>query len=194
MTTVLVTLLAIVVVLLVVVVVGLLRSRAGIGRALRDLGVAVDRQAGTTGARHQPDAPRDARPGADIAGLTPEGAAVRVEIIGASHPTMLVFLTSTCTTCAAFWRAFGDVGRLGLPGDARLVAVTKGEEAESAPRVRRVAPSGIEVVMSTAAWDAYGAVVAPHFAYVEAGAVVAEGPASSWDDVVSMCSARVRVS
>lgn len=191
MTTVLVVLLAVVVALLVVLVAGLLRSHAEILRALNRLGVDLDpdREPGTTTARPS-SAPRsDSRRAADLAGTTPDGDALSIAIVGARQPTMLAFLTTGCTTCASFWEAFADDTHLRVPGGARLIAVTKGEEAESPARLRKFAPPEVPVVMSSAAWDDYDVPVAPYFAYVdgESGTIVGEGAANTWDQVVSMC-------
>jgi hypothetical protein len=192
MTTVLVVLLAVVVALLVVLVAGLLRSHAEILRALHELGVDLDpdQPAPTrVGATVAPDLRRSTREAADIAGRTPTGDAASFVIVGASRSTMLAFLTSGCATCANFWNAFADPTSLRVPGDARLVVVTKGEEAESPGRLAKFAPPDVPVVMSTEAWDAYEVPVAPYFAYVdgETGAIVGEGAANTWEHVVSMC-------
>jgi len=56
-----------------------------------------------------------------------------VSIVGANHPTLVTFLTSGCTTCAAFWTAFADPG-LRVPAAPRIVVATKGAEAESPSR------------------------------------------------------------
>jgi hypothetical protein len=106
-------------------------------------------------------------------------------------PTVFVFLTSTCTTCAAFWRALASWGRPTL-GDARIVVVTKGADAERPARVRELAPPAIQVAMSTEAWSAYGVERAPHFVYVDGGQVLVEGDARTWDDVVAACAHEAR--
>ncbi|HEY8217643.1 MAG TPA: hypothetical protein VIH82_10945, partial [Acidimicrobiia bacterium] len=74
--------------------------------------------------------------------------------VDGSHAAVLVFLTSTCTTCGALWAKLAS-SRGDLPSRARVVVVTKGEESEDPRRVRRLAPRGMDVVMSTAAWDRY---------------------------------------
>ena len=81
------------------------------------------------------------RPAVDVSGTTPTGDSVSVSIAGARHSTLLAFLTTGCTTCADFWSAFASPGRLRVPGGARLLVVTKGEEAESLARVRKFAPA-----------------------------------------------------
>jgi hypothetical protein len=191
-TTVLVVLLAVVVAMLVVLVAGLLRSHAEILRALHDLGVDLDPDAETaprpvTVPRSSPA--REPVGAADIAGATPHGDAASFTIVGAEQPTMLAFLTSGCSTCAGFWNAFADPSGVRVPADARLIAVTKGQEAESPARLRKFAPPDVPVVMSTEAWEAYDVPVAPYFAFVdgESGTVVGGGAANTWEHVVSMC-------
>jgi hypothetical protein len=191
--TVLVTVLAVVVALLAVLVTGLLRSHAEILRALTDLGVDLDPD------RERPRPPvslgltvprprTEPRPAVNLAGMTPHGDAVSISIAGASHPTLLAFLTSGCTTCVDFWNAFADVDRLRVPGNARLVVVTKGEDGESPSRLKKFAPPDVPVVMSSEAWDAYDVPVAPYFAYIDGptGRIVGEGAAATWDGLASM--------
>jgi hypothetical protein len=101
-------------------------------------------------------------------------------------PVILVFLTTTCTTCGAFWRSLEAWGATTVH-DARIVVVTRDEDGEQPRRVRELAPRRIPVVMSSDAWSAYGVARAPHFAYVDREEVIVSGAASSWDDVVSAC-------
>jgi len=185
---VLVTILAVVVALLALVVAGLLRSHAEILRSLHGLGIAPDppdapsRPAGTAVPR------AETRPALTIVGVTPSGDAVSIAVVGTGRSTLVAFLTSTCTMCAEFWSAFSDAARYPVPGDARVVVVTKGDEAESSTRLRTVAPADVPVVMSSTAWDAYAAGFAPYFAYVDgpSGQIVGEGMAATWDDLVKM--------
>ena len=187
---VLVVLLTVVVALLAVLVAGLLRSHAEILRALHDLGAGLDpdQESRPSGAVPRPRA--TSRPAADVSGTSPEGDAVSVAVTEVDHPTLLAFLTSGCTTCVEFWNAFADPRSLRVPGGARLVVVTKGEEAESPGRLRKFAPRDVPVVMSSAAWDDYDVPVAPYFAYVDGASstVVGEGAAGSWDHLRDMLS------
>jgi hypothetical protein len=190
MTTVLVTLLAVVIALLVVLVGGLRRARPVVDGSGADGAVA--------GGAHAVVAAGDRalRPEAgDVAGTDPDGAAVTVPVVGQPCSMLLVFLTSTCTTCAGLWRAFAS-GPRGVPAEARLVVITKGDEAERRDRVRRVAPPDLTVVMSSAAWDDFDVGTAPWFVHVDgaSGRIVAEGPAATWDDVVAACAAGTRAS
>jgi hypothetical protein len=176
--TVLVALLAAVVALLVVLVAGLLRGQTGILLALDELRARSGSGPGTGTA--------SARRVVDLAGVTPAGDAVAVAIAGRPHPTLLVFLSSTCTMCAGFWEAFGH--GLHLPRGTRLVVVTKGSDAELPDRIRALAPPGVAVVMSSEAWAAYDVEFAPHFVLVDSttDTVIAEGFASSWRQVTDL--------
>lgn len=199
-----VALLAIVVALLAVFVVGLLRSHADILRALHDMGVSLDpdNPTGRTGARPTRDVvtvESDTEPtirtvegvpgpaGAsgqrahDIAGRTTHGGTRSVAIARSDTPTLLAFLTTGCSTCADFWRAFAD--GVQLPGDARLVIVTKGPDEESPADVAAVAADHLLTIQSTEAWDDYQVPVAPYFVLVDGrrGVVAGEGAANSWE-------------
>jgi hypothetical protein len=185
---VLVTLLTVVVALLAVLVAGLLRTHAEILRALHDLDVNLDpAQADPPARRTQAGiaAPGErATAGFDLTGATPVGEAVHIAVLGADRLTLLAFLSSTCLTCRGFWEAFTEPA-LDVPGDARLVIVTKGLEAESESALRKLAPRTVPTVLSSDAWTNYGVPVAPYFVLVDGltGEVVGEGAAASWDQV-----------
>ncbi len=194
---VLITLFAVVLALLALLVAGLLRSHAEILRGLHQLGVDMDPARAETGVSTAVGAPtirssevpkRPTRAGADIVGTTPEHDAVSIAVTGAKHLTLLAFLSSGCGSCLNFWDIFRDGGPVEVPGDARLVCVTKDPSAESVASVRRLAPADIPVVMSSAAWDAYDVPVAPFFVLVDGatGQVVGEGAANEWTQVTSL--------
>jgi hypothetical protein len=193
---VLVTLLGVVIALLALLVAGLLRSHAEILRALHDLGVDLDpataagagTRVGSPTVRSRSVPSRPQRQGVDIGGETPDHDAVSIAIVGAKHLTLLAFLTSSCSTCLEFWDAFA-AGEPDVPGDARLVLVTKGSDAESPGSVRKLAPGiTVPLVMSSDAWDAYDVPVAPFFVLIDgvSGTVLGEGAASNWTQVMSM--------
>lgn len=193
--TVLVALLAVVVALVVVLVAGLLRSHAEILRALHELGVGLDPDEGevpgpaaTPRLRAVADAPSRARRAVDVVGVSPHGDAVSIAVVGVDRPTLLAFLTSGCSTCLEFWNAFAQPGGLRAPGDARVVAITKGPEAELPTRLQRFATHDVPVVMSSEAWTEYDVPVAPYFLYVDgaSGTVVGEGAAGSWTQLADM--------
>ena len=193
--------LAIVVALLAVLVVGLLRSHAVIVRALHDNGIVLDPdRADDTIARASHAAPFLTQPGVpeprtgggmravDIVGTTPSGSVKTVAVRQRDHATLLAFLTTGCTTCAGFWHDFAD--GVEMPPDLRLVVVTRGEDDESPAEVARLAGPGVQVVMSSDAWDDYSIPVAPYFALVDgrSGLVVGEGAAARWADVLTLLS------
>src|SRR5262249_53812334 len=131
---------------------------------------------------------RPDRQASDLSGVTPRGDAISISVVGVSQPTLLAFLTSGCSTCAGFWSAFADPRRLRVPGDARLVAVTKGVDGDSPARLSKFAPPEVPVVMSSEAWEAYDVPVAPYFVWVDgpSGAVIGEGASATWEHLCSM--------
>lgn len=193
-----------VVVVLAVLVLGLLRSHATILRALHDAGIDLDPDSDTASLGRGPvsvDEPRirtqagvpgpagaSGRRATDLVGSRVGGGARTVSVTG-GQPTLLAFLTSGCSTCAAFWEAFAGAADgstdLGLPADLRLVVVTKGPELESPADVAALAPPGLLTLQSTQAWEDYRIPVAPYFTLVDGrrGVVVGEGAAASWDRV-----------
>src|SRR5262249_45668014 len=160
----LVAILAVAVGLLTLLVAGLLRSHAEILRALQTVGVSLDPDA--------PDPPSPtgltsperggAAPAVDVSGVDPSGAPVTFAVAGVEHRTLLAFLSSTCLTCRGFWDAFAD-RRLSVPAGARLLVVTKGQEAESTSTIRKLAPAGVHTVLSSTAWADYRIPGAPYF-------------------------------
>jgi len=187
-----------VIALLGLLVVGLLRSHAEILRKLADL------ESGTAGGEHGAEpapahahtragAATAARPAFDIVGTSVDDEVVKVGVLGARTDTLVAFLTSGCFTCLGFWEQFRSRRRLSVPGDARLVIVTKDAAEESPSKLAELAPRHHTVVLSSAAWEQYGVPVAPYFAYVDtaSGTVLAGGGANGWDQVYSLWSKAV---
>jgi hypothetical protein len=166
-TTVLVTLLVVVSALVALLVLGLVRSRVGISALLRAGAPAVE----------EPVLP-----------LATTGA-----LRAGERSTLLLFLTSSCTTCAGLWSAAGVRAR--ELGDARLVIVTKDEDDERPALLRRLAPRGVQLVMSTEIWARWGVSVAPYALHLDdAGARIAGAPVSTWDETIALCRAGAEVS
>lgn len=168
--------------LLGLLVAGLLRSHAEILKALHDLGAGVDPD-DSTRLRGPALASTSGLTGGaahDIAGVDPRGDAVAVAVTGAEHDTLLAFLSTGCDTCRPFWSAIN--GDLGLAG-VRVLVVVSDEESES--ELARLAGPQVEVVASTAAWEAYEVPGSPHFVYVDGptGRVVGEGTGPDWPAV-----------
>lgn len=186
--------LTVAVALLGLLVAGLLRGHAEVLRALHRLGVDLDPSSDPTPAAVAPPGfrPTPARPAdsdvVDLTGVTPRGDALSVAVTGVAHDTLIAFLTSGCATCRGFWDAF-RAGPPDVPGGARLVAVTRGPEAESPGGVSGLA-GATPVVMSSEAWEHYDIPYAPYFVYVSgpAGRVAGEGVAAGWEEVRQLVS------
>jgi hypothetical protein len=211
---VLVTLLAVVLLLLALLVAGLLRSHAEILRELHGLGVDMDpardghdhdhdhdgaglttavdapttRGGSGSGVRSKEVPKRPSRSASDLVGVSPTLDAVGIAVTGVEQFTLLAFLSSGCGSCLDFWDAFREQGPIEIPGDARLVCVTKDPAEESVAHIQRLAPTGVPTVMSSAAWTAYDVPVAPFFVLVDgpSGEVVGEGAANEWGHVQSL--------
>ncbi|MGH3441773.1 MAG: TlpA family protein disulfide reductase, partial [Nitriliruptorales bacterium] len=110
------------------------------------------------------------------------GGALGVRVSGVDTDTMLVFLSSGCETCGAFWR---DLAAPDLPSGTRLVVVTRGDDAESPAAVARLAPPGVAVVMSGDAWRDYGVPGTPYVVHVDGatGRIRGQGTGGDWRQV-----------
>src|SRR4029077_3722329 len=131
---------------------------------------------------------RPSPPAGDVVGTTPDHDAVSIAVGGAQHLTLLAFLSSGCGSCLAFWDVFRDGGPVEVPGGARLVCVSKDAGEESVSSIKRLAPSEIPTVMSSAAWADYDVPVAPFFVLIDgaSGEVIGEGAANEWGQVHSL--------
>lgn len=179
--------LALVVALLTLLVVGLLRSHAEILRELHALRTTSGPQAAVSGVLPAPVPSRsdgDAT-ATDVAGVDPAGDAIQVGVVGTRHSTLLLFLSSGCSTCWTFWEALARPATLGVRDGIRPVAVTKGPEAESPAAIAAIAPTEIVTVMSSSAWTDYSVRVVPYAVLVDGPSrrVVGEGSASTWERV-----------
>jgi hypothetical protein len=176
-----------VVLVLGILVTGLLRSHADILRSLHELGAGVgDPAAPPAAATPAPVAMMSpasspalgAAP--PITGLTPTGDARAIAVDNSDDLTLLGFLSSGCTGCAAFWDALQEPGRLQLPERTRVVIVTKGPDREIPAEVGSRANGRVPVVMSTEAWLDYQVPGSPFFVLVDGatGRKVGQGVAS----------------
>ena len=201
----------VIVLLLGLLVIGLLRSHADILRALHSLGAGVDEVSSPTGAaaagghgqyvatpaRRRPGGPvvvgpplpheRQSDTASDVAGTSPDGAAVSIAATGVDQRTLFAFLTTGCVSCAGFWEAFEHGGPPSLPEGVRPVIVTKGPEHES-PAVVAGRGGRVPVVMSTAAWSDYEVPGSPFFVLVDGPSSrrIGEGSAPEFAQIVGM--------
>lgn len=198
--------LAVVVAVLAVLVAGLLRSHALILRRLHEAGlglgddpVATLPLAGAATTERAPvdedvrtprptDAPAGRR-AADLAGATPDGGSVGIAVCGVEHDTVLLFLSSDCTTCQRFWQVLAADAdeHPALPAGVRLVVVTKGPEHESPAAVAAHAAEA-PVVMSDAAWVDLDVPGSPYAIHVDgpSGRVRGEGTGGDWGQVAQL--------
>lgn len=179
----------VVLVLLAVLVAGLLRSHAEILRRL-----PADGEGAAAGGEDSlpeiqiaspPERDEGALPATDIAGATLEGDAVQVALT-AGPRTLVAFLSSGCATCQTFWDAMQPAVRQPLPGEARLIVVTKDSAYESPSKLRDLAAPDVPLLMSSEAWEQYSVPVAPYFVHIGDGEILGEGSASGWSQIVSL--------
>lgn len=177
---------AIVIVLLVILVAGLLRSHAEILRQLDRLGAGEDATTTSLPSPRPKVSGLAAAPLMSIEGETPTGSHRTVNLDNGRQATLISFLSTGCASCQVFWSAISSGQTLPVP-DTRVVIVTKGSDAESPSKVRGLAPSGIDVLMSSEVWDAFKVPMTPHFMLVDGnGQVLGEGSALSWEQLVGM--------
>lgn len=174
---------------LTVLVAGLLRAYATVLRRLHALDGGAE--GGAREFRLDPAAstvdPREEWTEAhDVAGQSVTGEIVRTRMIGVGHDTVLLFLSSACASCATFWDELATPPH--LPADTRLVVVTQGEEFESRAELADLAAPGLDVLMSTEAWQDYAVPGSPHVVYVDGrtGRVRGEGTGQSWAQVAQL--------
>lgn len=179
----------IVIVLLVILVAGLLRSHADIIRRLEALGVGDEAQVPHARPTSITSTPMRTEPASSpaISGPTPLGDTASVALTGSRGYVLLAFLSSGCSTCATFWKAFRhgmDMPRANI----RPVIVTQGPEAETPSGIRSLAPAEITTIMSSEAWDAFRVPGTPYFQLVdvERGIVIGEGSAGTWPRLIDL--------
>jgi hypothetical protein len=165
-------------VILVVLVAGLLRSHAEI---LRRLGPVDSEAEPRVPAPLAPERPAGAA-AVPIAGSTPDDDVVALDLSAPGAPTLLAFLSSGCSTCAAFWAGLHETR---LPAGVQPVVVTRGADRERPARLRELSPPSVPVVMSSQAWDDYEVPGSPYFVLVD-GAIRGEGVATTWAALSSL--------
>jgi len=171
-------------------VVALLRSHAEILRRLAGIEAALDSGPdgrGATGGGPEAFAGAQRRAGGkapEIAGQTLAGDAVKLSLAVGSPPTLLAFMGSGCSACVPLWKDLH--GNVPSPPGTRLAVVTKGPERERLARLLELAPTDVEVVMSTQAWEDFDIPSTPHFVLVDGGEIAGRGGATSWEQIASL--------
>lgn len=175
--------------ILLVLVTGLLRAHAEtlkiLGTINRSLRGSQERFASTLPAPPQREHATEAM---SVEGKTLAGHQAHLSFSAGGPNTLLAFLSSGCMTCQHFWDAFQPDTRPPLPGDARLIIVTKDARLESPSKLSKLAPEDVAVLMSSGAWEDYGVPAAPYFVYIGGvtGLIHGEGSAVSWNQVQSL--------
>jgi hypothetical protein len=169
--------LTVVVAFLALLVVSLLRTQAEILRRLDSLGIRLDEDDSSAPITMRIQPARTST--SDIAGVNPEGEPVVKSLQLGNDPTLLAFLSTTCTSCSEFWGAFESDSMVFHNARYRVLVVTLGPSEESPTRAANLSRTGVDVVMSSEAWEAFEVPGAPYFAVVdtESQQVIGEGTA-----------------
>ena len=179
--------LSLAIIFLGVLVVGLLRSHAEVLKRLDRLGVRLDdpelhQHETTLAVRALTSDSVDSGEYKDVVGTTPEGDTVSVSPGLGEDPTLLAFLSTSCSSCTNFWEGFDApvsvIGRTRF----RVAVVTLGPDEESPTRAAGLRRGSVDVLMSSQAWDDYSVPGAPYFVLVApaGGGVIGEGTASTF--------------
>lgn len=178
----------IVLILVALLVVGLLRSHAEIIRAVQSYGRVLAEDAGEAYSHGLADTAGRAFDALGIAGETLEGKPADYPLWSTDdRDTVLAFLTTGCKTCQTFWDVLQSE-ELDLPPDTRLIIVAKDKRHESRSRLRRLAPTHHDLLLSSNAWTTYHVPSSPYFVFITgANAKVAgQGTAQSWQQVLDL--------
>lgn len=180
--------LGVVVFFLGMLVVGLLRANADILRRLESVGAGLE---GSSASSHDHGAitltrkPETAVSHRTIAGVTPDGEPLVASLASGTDPTLVAFLSTTCSTCTPFWEGL-ESSVMHFGGHRhRVVIVTLGESEESPTRAQSMRRGSVDVIMSSDGWSSFEVPGAPYFALIEAttGQVVGEGSAMTFESL-----------
>lgn len=180
--------LAVVVFLLGMLVVGLLRSHADILRRLESVGAGLDGvhdhgsdSSQITLTRKESASVADRR----ISGVTPDGEPLVVSLTSGADPTLVAFLSTTCSTCTPFWEGLQSALMHFGGHRHRVLIVTLGESEESPTRAQTMAKAEADVVMSSSGWHDFEVPGAPYFVLLESGTgrVIGEGSAMTFESL-----------
>lgn len=177
---------------LAVLVAGLLRAYGAVLRRLH----ALD-QGGSVGPRQfdllptpavrQPVEP-EFGPAHDITGETLDGEIVSARVVEVEQDTLLLFLSSGCGTCETFWAELARPDAIRLPMRTRLLVIPQSPADESPADLAALAPAGVDVILSSAAWRDYEVPGSPHVVYVDgaSGRIRGEGTGQSLAQVAEL--------
>jgi hypothetical protein len=125
----------------------------------------------------------------DVSGVDPWGSPLALDIVGATAPVLLLFLSSTCGGCSDLWSSQQDL-RAALATPVGLALVTRDPGPEDAAAITPLArPEVAPVVMSTQAYDDYRVAGPPFLVLVDARRVWTEGVAWGVDETLRATNA-----
>lgn len=110
---------------------------------------------------------RPATLAADVSGVGVGGEPAEVAVLGTGRWTLLIFLSTGCQGCLPMWEVLADPVRGGLVTDELAVVITRDPVEEDLETLSSLAPRDVPLVMSSAAWAAYGVQGPPFFALVD---------------------------
>jgi len=176
---------------LAVLVAGLLRAYGAVLRRLHTLdhgGSAAPRQFDLLPVPTVRPAETEFGPAHDITGETLDGEIVSARLVGVEHDTVLLFLSSGCVTCETFWGELARPDAVPLPAGTRLLVIPQSAADESPADLAALAPVGVDVILSSAAWRDYEVPGSPHVVYVHGvtGRIRGEGTGQSLGQVAEL--------
>ena len=123
----------------------------------------------------------------DVVGVAPDGRALRIDVVEATAPVLLLFLSADCIGCRDLWASLSEL-RAGLGRDARLAVVTKAPPAADPAAIAGLAADDeghlrAPVVMSETAFTDYHA-AAPFLSLASSAGVLVEGVAWGVDETL----------
>jgi hypothetical protein len=118
----------------------------------------------------------------DLVGVNPDGEPIAVSLTMGSDPTLLAFLSTSCSSCSVFWENLDSSQRYFGGRRHRVIIATLGADEESPTRAQSLARGQADVVMSSQGWDAFDVPGAPYFMVIDPEqGVVGEGSASTFE-------------
>ncbi len=122
----------------------------------------------------------------DIAGETLDGQLVSARVRGVEHDTLLLFLSSGCSSCEVFWTELAQP--VPLASGTRLLVVPQGPREDSRHDLQAMAPAGLDVILSSEAWRDYEVPGSPHVVFVDGrtGRIRGEGTGQSLRQVCEL--------
>ena len=134
-----------------------------------------------SGLRSKKTASAEWGPAYDITGTGLRGEIMAIRVAGTGLDTVLVFLSSGCAGCTGFWQDLAQRRELSLVPGGRVLVVTKDPEAESIGTLGEICPVGVDLVMSSQAWQDYDVPGSPYVVVVDgaSGRVSGQGSGTS---------------